>query len=298
MKKLLIIFVLIFSLNAKEFTHKANFAFLSDGTLLKNFKDGRIAFSLWIEDLGSSNDIKLNVEYYSQNEIFDVYRKTNSLDMIVVPVPFYFQNKKEIDEMSDNFWSISINNKKYTKYVLIARKELNAKSFKDLKNRTIMFNENDAISETWLDKQSIIHNKKRYKDIVKKELYEEKESTILLRVFFGKSDFGVISENVWDTMLELNPAIKNRVEIVEGSKKEHFPFIGFFKKSIDQKIPETFFKASSDLKNFPRSEQIMNLLKFDEVFQIKNDSLNNLEKFYNEYYDLLKRVNDANDLPE
>lgn len=38
----------------------------------------------------------------------------------------------------------------------------------------------------------------------------------------------------------------------------------------------------------------MDLLKFDAVFKIEKDSLQNLEKFYNEYYDLRKRVDNVN----
>ncbi len=282
-------------LNAKEYKYISTFGFLSNGTLLQNFKDGQIAFSLWIEEVASLYDSKLEVEYYTdKNDILREFRTKNLLDMIVIPVPFYFEHKRQIDEIAHNFWSVSINDKKYTKYILVARKELNAKNFKDLKNRTIIFNEENDISETWLDKQSIIYNNKRYKDVVKEEFYEKKESTILLRVFFGKSDFGVISENVWDTMLELNPAIKNKVDIIASSKKEHFPFIGFFKKGSDEQKAEIFFKITSNLKQFPKSEQIMDLLKFDAVFKIQKDSLQNLEKFYNEYYDLRKRVDNVN----
>lgn len=295
MKKILIICILILSLNAKEYKYVSTFGFLSNGTLLQNFKDGRIAFSLWIEDVASLYDSKLEVEYYTnKNDILNAYKNNNYfLDMIVIPVPFYFENKKQIDEISDNFWSVSINDKKYTRYLLIARKELNAKNFKDLKDRTILFNKENDISEIWLDKQSIIYNNKRYKDVVKEEYYEKKESTILLRIFFGKSDFGVISENVWDTMIELNPSIKNKVDIVASSKKEHFPFIGFFRKGSTKEKSEIFFKIVSNLKQLPKSEQIMDLLKFDTVFKIEKDSLQNLEKFYNEYYDLKKSINNV-----
>ncbi|MFV0562325.1 PhnD/SsuA/transferrin family substrate-binding protein [Malaciobacter mytili] len=295
MKKLIILCILILCLNAKEYRHISTFGFLSNGTSLQNFKDGQIAFSLWIEELASLYDSKLDVEYYTdKNDILHEFTTKNFLDMIVIPVPFYFENKKQIDEISDDFWSVSINDKKYIKYILIARKKLNAKSFKDLKDKKIILNEENNISETWLDKQSIIYNNKRYKDVVREAFYEKKESTILLRVFFGKSDFGVISENVWDTMLELNPAIKNRVDIVASSKKEHFPFIGFFKKESNKDIREIFFNITSDLKQFPKSEQIIDLLKFDTVFKIEKDSLQNLEKFYNEYYDLRKRVDNVN----
>ncbi|MFY9075813.1 hypothetical protein OZZ08_12705 [Malaciobacter mytili] len=296
MKKLLIICSLLLYLNAKEFKHESTFGFLSNGTLLQNFNEGRIAFSMWIEEVASLYDSKLEVKYFSdKDEIYDEFKNKKSLDMIVIPVTYYFEHKNEIDLIADNFWSVSINDKKYTRYILIGRKNLKAKGFKDLQNRTIIFDDENDIPKIWLDKKSIIYNKKRYMDVVKEEFHEKKEPTILLRVFFGKSDFGIISENTWTTMLELNPAIQNNIEIIEASKKEHFPFIGFFRKDNNNKEKvEIFFKISKNLRNFPRSEQIMNLLKFDSVFEIEKDSLKNLEKFYNEYYELKKSIKDVN----
>ncbi len=41
-------------------------------------------------------------------------------------------------------------------------------------------------------------------------MYKEKESSVILNVFFNKSDFAIVKSNIWNTMLQLNPSISKK----------------------------------------------------------------------------------------
>lgn len=290
--KLLLILLLSFNLYAnanKQYEFESKFGFLSDGTLLSSFKDARVALKSWLEEVADEYNGKLEVEFYPDSRILYEDLKSKKLDMIVLDMPFFFKNKKDIEENSGDFWSLTMNNTKYAQYFLIANKSLNAKSFKDIKNRTLSMRNGERVASVWLDKNSLIANKSSYAKVLKKVKIVSKQSTALLNVFFKKTDFAIISKKTWDTMIELNPSITKKVKIISKSKKIHLPFIGLFKKKSNQKSIDAFFSISKNLSDLKGSEQIITLLKFNAIFRVDDESIKILDNYYNEYFKLKKK---------
>lgn len=291
-KKFIFILLLIIttlSFADKNYKFESTFGFLSSGTLLSSFKDARVAVRAWLEDVSLDYDGKLNVEFYESSEVLYKNLKNGNVDMAVLDLNFFFKNKKDIELNTANYWSLSMNDTKYSQYYLISRTSDNLKTIKDLKNRTISLKEADNASFTWIDKNSLQTNKKDIESILKKIKYEKKESTILLNVFFKKTDFSVVSKKTWDTMVELNPSILKKLTVVKKSEKIYFPFIGLFNKKAAQSSVAAFFNLSRDLTNIEGSEQIINMLKFNSIFRVNEQSLRPLEIYYNEYFELKKR---------
>lgn len=287
-----IVLLLLISLNLyaqNNYDYESNFGFLSRGTLLANFKDAQTALSDWIESTAKEDNGKVDVFYYADSHsLYNDYKK-NKLNMIVLELDFFFKNKDEIKKKSNNYWTLVNNETVHSQYYLIANKSLNVKELKSIKNTTVSIKKYNLSSEIWFDKISLLENKKSYKNLVKKVNYKEKESSSLLDVFFKKSQFAVISKSTWDIMIELNPSIKKRVEVIRKSKKIHYPFIGLFSNNASEKGLKAFFRLSENIKGLKRGEQIINLLKFDSVHRIDENSLNALNNFYSEYFELQKK---------
>jgi len=286
--KLLLIFTISLSLQAEN-KFESRFGFLSEGTLLSSFKDARVALKVWLEDVAVRYEGKLNIEFYDNSDSLYNALKNNELDMVVLDLPFFFKNKKDILETCDNFWALNMLDDKYSQYYLIAKKSLNAKNFKDIKGKTISLKKGNIGASVWLDKNSLISNKKSSKEITKRILEKKKESTAILNVFFNKSDFAIVRKKTWDIISELNPTISKKLEIVQKSEKIHIPFIGLFRKDINKLSIESFFKLSKDLNEIKGSQHIIALLKFNSLFRVNNDYLKNLDKYYNEYFILQKK---------
>ncbi|WP_121628653.1 PhnD/SsuA/transferrin family substrate-binding protein [Poseidonibacter antarcticus] len=286
--KLLLIFTISLSLQAEN-KFESRFGFLSEGTLLSSFKDARVALKVWLEDVAVRYEGKLNIEFYDNSDSLYNALKNNELDMVVLDLPFFFKNKKDILETCDNFWALNMLDDKYSQYYLIAKKSLNAKNFKDIKGKTISLKKGNIGASVWLDKNSLISNKKSSKKITKRILEKKKESTAILNVFFNKSDFAIVRKKTWDIISELNPTISKKLEIVQKSEKIHIPFIGLFRKDINKLSIESFFKLSKDLNEIKGSQHIIALLKFNSLFRVNDDYLKNLDKYYNEYFMLQKK---------
>lgn len=283
--KILLIISLSLSLNASR-NSDIKFGFLSEGTLLLSFPDAKIALKSWIEEVAIGKNEKVDVLFSDTSASLYSSLKKNELDMIVVDLPYFFKNKKDILKTSDDFWSLNMGNNKYSQYYLIAKKSLNAKSFKDIKNKTMSFEKGNKGAFIWLDKSSLIENKTPAKKILKKTFVVKNESRAILNIFFNKSDFAVVRKRTWDTATELNPSIAKKMYIVKKSKKINLSFIGFFRKGMNKNQINYFFEFTKDLKSLRNSGNMMDLLKFNNIFKIDDDSLNILTKYYDEYFTL------------
>lgn len=285
--KFIILFILIVNLSASEkFEYTSRFGFLYSGTVLSNFKDARNALSKWLKETAAEHNGNVLVSFYPDSESLYKDFKQNKLDMVVLNLDFFFRNKNEIEMISDSYWTLLSNKVKHTQLYLISNKSSNINSFKDIKGKTITIKDEDLTSEVWLDKNSLLVNKKTYNKTLQDIKKVTKESTTILNVFFKKTDLAIVTKNTWDTMVELNPSVTKKVKVIEKSEKIHFPFIGVFSKNADKKGKKSFIELSKDVLSLDGGEQISELLKFDTLLWIENNELNKLEKYYQEYFDL------------
>lgn len=287
-----LIFIILFTPNTYSKVEDklvSRFGFVSQSRILSDFRDARDSLSNWIEDIGNKNNVKLDVKFFQNSDI--VYKKflANELDMIVLPLPYYFENRKEINTNAKDFWTLSFSENKFTQYYLITQKNSKNKSFKDINNKVISIKEFDQVAEIWFDKNSLIENKKGYLKLIQNLIKEEKESTVVLDVFFKKSQLGIVSKKTWDIMVELNPAIEKNIDIIKKSEKIHLPFVGIFNNNSSKEMVDTFFILTGNLKKLYNSNEMLDLLKFDSIFSLDKDSLIPLEVYYDEYFALKKK---------
>jgi len=292
--KQILVFIIFIIFSSELFAvddqkHVFKFGLVSKSKLLSTFKDARDSLSTWIEEIGNKHSVILDVKFFPDTEvIYDKFKK-NEIDMAVLPLPFYFKNKDELDLIGKNFWTLTFSENKYTQYYFISAKSNGYNNFSDIKNKVIAIKEYDEVSEIWLDKNSLMENKKTYSKLIKDLIGEEKESTIVLDVFFKKADFGIVTKKTWDVMVELNPAIGKSIEILKKSKQIHFPLIGLFHKDSEIEKVNIFFKLTTNMKKLYNSEEMLDLLKFDSIFGLDKKMLNPLEIYYKEYFNLKKK---------
>ncbi|MGA1939540.1 PhnD/SsuA/transferrin family substrate-binding protein [Arcobacter sp. YIC-310] len=273
----------------KNYKFESTYGFTQNGTILNRFKDARVAMKTWLEDIAESYEGKLTLRFYDNDRVLYNDFKKGKVEMIVLNLPFYFKYESEINKDAINLWSIAMSKDRYIKYYLITSKDSGIKSFKDIKNKSISINITDNVGSIWLDKNSLVYFKASYKDIFSEVHLASKESTALLNVFFKKRDLAVVTKKTWDTMIELNPGILDKIKIIEETKQKHLPFIGFFSKYANKTSIDTFFELSENLKELKGSRQIIELLKFDSVFKVEKNSLTGLKNYYREYEFLKKK---------
>lgn len=289
--KIIIILLLTLNLIADQgdFEFRSNFGITTEGNLLAKFKDAKIALKAWLEDMAVLYKGEVGIEFYDNPKpLYEDFKK-NKLDMAVVNLPFFFENRTSIEKHSNHIWSLSIDNKKFNQYYLIANKKQKLKGFSSLKRKTLAIKKGDETAKIWLDKKSYKKNRVSSDKLLKQVKYESKERTVLLNVFFGKTDYAIVTKAAWDIMLEFNPTLKKRIEILEKSENIFLPFIGFFSKNAHEKSVEVFFKVSGNLEELSGGERIIKMLNFNSIFKVDDKMLLKLDNYYSEYFKLKEK---------
>lgn len=201
--KSIISLILLLILNTNLFSANDinRFGFLSHSNNVLNFKDARDSLSNWIKDLGLSNNLKVDSKFFTSiDDLIDTYSK-NQLDMIVISLPDYYENKERLKRISKDYWTATFSNDDFSQFYLITQVDSKITSVKDITNKSISLELYDKVPEVWIDKLSLSINKKSIENISSKILKENKESSALLNVFFKKTDLAVVSSHTWNDMV-------------------------------------------------------------------------------------------------
>lgn len=294
--KIAISLLLPVALCAMNFNKEFSFGLENKSLVRADYVDSKIALSLWMKDLGEKENTRINVIFYdNQKDIIADYTQNDKLDIIINDVVSYLENYPKINTASEFLWTLSTQkNSKFYRYYLIVNKKSNIKSLKDIKGKTVSVKENDSLAKLWFDKISYETNHKSYTHIIKKQINVSKISRVVLSVLFEKADFAIVTKGTWDTMTEINPSIKNSIDILLQSKSIFVPIIGAAKKNKNQEgikseVMKKFINTASRVKDSVRSKQIRSLIKFENAFILKPTDLDELFKFY-EVYKALKKV--------
>ncbi|WP_321468723.1 PhnD/SsuA/transferrin family substrate-binding protein [Halarcobacter sp.] len=292
MKKIILIILLIITLSqAENYKYEATCGFLYQGTLLTKFKESRIALKSWVEELIKKNGGKATVNFYEDERKLFKDLKKNKLDMVVLTAPYFFKNKEDIYKHAKDFWSLDFGSGKYIYYYLIGKNDTEYRSFKNLKNKTLSIQVNDGIGKVWLDKNIYEINKVKAEKILKKLKYEEKESSVVLNVYFDKSDYAIINKRVWDDMLALNPSIVKKVKIIEKTDIGQLNSIGLFSKNTKQIIVDSVFKIGLGMKEDEGYKNVIDILENISMYKLEKTDLDDLIKYYDEYFKLEEKYN-------
>ncbi len=283
---------ILYSDNHKQSSYKnvvSNYGFYSKGSFLSNFKDSKLALTMLGEEIAKIHKTKINIIFYEKN--IDLYRdfvKNEEITMIALETNFFYKYRKEINKLSNLFWTISFDGKRHRQLYLISNHKGN--SSKDIKNKTISINRHDETAFTWINKMSLKLSKKPISKFIKNLAEERSESVALLKVFFKKSDMAIVTKRTWDTMIELNPSIKKKIKIIKKSKYNQIPVIGIFRKNTSSFLLNTFFSFTGNLNSNLRNKQIINILKIDHLYKIKKQSIDELGIYYKEYLLKIKYI--------
>ncbi len=205
---------------------------------------------------------------------------------IVIDPEFYYKNKKLIDKYKDYVWGMSQSAEIFDQYYLI--KNINAESNFGSKNiKNIYYN--DQSQKIWLE-YLIYKNNINKETILKKLINEQKASKNLLKVFFQKDCISVVTKDLYDSMIRINPQIKKQVEIIKESKRIFLTGIGFTRKDLNNDFYAFSKIMNEDFANKDDKLRVFAFANVKKVYFFKNNDpkLKNLNDFYLEYFRLKK----------
>ena len=114
------------------------------------------------------------------------------------------------------------------------------------------------------------------------QLSSQSENEDLLSLFFGKTDYVIISEGTFNVACELNPSIKSKVRIIK--KSEGFlNGVFVYKQGLNSQTITAIQDIAVNLHNDTNGKQILSLFKMYKISRVKKEQLDETEKVINLY---------------
>ena len=279
------------NINKTEIKYIVNYAFLFEDNFFNDIIGSQSNASSLLVSLVNTFNGHIHIKsYINKKMIFSDYFQAKNIDMMVLEPWHYFNNKKKFDTSSNNYWSVSFKNNKDLQYYLVTKNDKKQISFKESLG-SLSLKEHSFSAYMWINNKTLRENHKQLEKKFNIITYEKEDSTALLKVFFNKSNFAVVSKVTWDRMLLINPKIEKSIHIVSKSKNNFLPFIGFFKKGTNQIALDNFFSLSPKIKTLSIKNKLMKRYDLDYIYKLEKKELKEFQKKYTEYTKLLKKYN-------
>ena len=138
------------------------------------------------------------------------------------------------------------------------------------------------LPQAWLNQVVNDEAAKKAADFFSRIQTTEKASRAILPTFFGSADACLVSLNAFETASELNPQIKQQLQIVATSP--NFIEQVFCKRSsYSNMTQQSVLEGAKQFESDPSGAQVMSLLRFKGVAAFKPEMINDIVPLLDAY---------------
>ncbi len=278
--------------NSNDKTETYGVAFLKSMYSNVNYNDAKAALKVYIDELQR----KLITGYKMKPVMFDNvedllknFSKENLADITLTPVDFLkYQSRLSLYPVlvSSGYKS------PFENYLILAGKNEGIKSLDDLAGKKLGMLQEDknSIPLMWLEVE-LCRKKLPSLDkdkFIEKIIYGKSESQLILSLFFKQIDVCLVSRTSFETMIELNPQIKDKIVILAESPGYITEVSSFTKKFNFSKYSTDLFNTLLKLDDYTTGKQLFALSKTAKIIPYKEEYLVNVKELISEYGNLVK----------
>ena len=259
--KILLVFFISLSVYAKEITLASLYNSFS-----MSKDEAKKASIIWKKEMKKEYPkYDFNVILYKDAKKILKDYIDKKIQVIIADEQFYFRNKKELENLSNYIYILSNNEKVFHQFYLLKNKKSDLKNTKNLK---AIFRYYPSLN--WLKSLNL-----DIKDIKR----VENEKKLIFDVFFNKNSISVVKKELYDSMIELNPQITKRIEVIKKSKTIFIDALGFM-RSDDDKINRIFNASTKRINSSNSNFEVNQYIQLQKLFLLKDKELKPLYDFY------------------
>jgi ABC-type phosphate/phosphonate transport system substrate-binding protein len=185
----------------------------------------------------------------------------------------------------------------FEQYSILIRKVNNFNNIKDLKGIKIglLSSKNHIASRLWLDVLLAKNNIPDKSKFFNKINTSEKESQLILDLFFGHLDACIVSTDALILMKELNPQIGENIISIQNSPKYLWGMLCFTKIFTSEKDRNIFYTSAIQVNGLNPGKQLFSLVKINKLEPFKSEYLNSFRELFKDYNNYIKMKKLKND---
>lgn len=258
-----------------------NIGYDLSGTNLLSKKDMKVATDILLKKILENLDVKTNYKYYYNPKEIAKDMNTGKLDYVSVS-PLNIVKYFNLDNLDKAFGQGSNDMNDYN-LIIISRSDLNIKSNKELANKKILMDTKNNLHSLYINNLFLkyIGNKKA------NTIYSRSYQKSILDLFFKKADVAIVTQKSYDISVELNPQIAKKVSILRKTNIKDVQ-LGFFRKSLDEKLKRSMGKAGQELNFSDDGKQLLTLYKTEKIVETNMEILIPIKELLNNYKKLKK----------
>ncbi|WP_072680389.1 PhnD/SsuA/transferrin family substrate-binding protein [Arcobacter sp. LA11] len=247
-------------------------------------KEAQIGAKIWLKYMEKKPYFEgVNVILYEDEKLIIDDYINNKIGGMISNLTLYFKNKNDLDKASRRRWIPSTTKEIYEQYYLIKHKDSSV-TLDNLEQKSVFY-KND-IGKVWLESVILKKYKKPLEKVFKKVLEIKKPQQLIFNVFFNKNELSVIPKKLYDSMLELNPQIRQKIKIISKSEPIFFSGIGFTHNKLDEKYFLMLDEMTNDINSSENGLELISLIDLVRVKVVNNKDFEDLTIFYEEYFRL------------
>ncbi len=277
-------------LNAEILRQEGSGGYLSEGTDTLDYKDGRIAFEMWVNDIAEKENIHIEVEFYDEHKkILDDFTNSTKHWLISVDPLFYLQDYKKYDKTVRDIWASQHGPDRLEKMVLLVRKSSGINTLADIKGKKLMSQKDDLLGRIFLDKELFATHACSSEGFIDSMSMTDKDSTAILKTYFGQVDASIVTKHSFELAREMNPALGKELKILVESPRLFAPLLILTHRSAGDELDQAFARSVADLENTVKGRNILTLFKMKRMIILSGTELQAMREYYQEYLDLKRR---------
>jgi ABC transporter, phosphonate, periplasmic substrate-binding protein len=259
-----------------------------------DLNDAAAAMNVWVKELVGTIKPEFKLEPIILNKIDELNTSFLKNTALICLNSIDYLNYKLKFNLEGAF--VSLKNKQvYSEYILLTKKNIH--NLDELKKAKIGIEPkyNHLISHIWLE-VLLNENKLPPTDEFFKEVKEfEKESQLILSVFFGQLDACVVTKNSYHLMVELNPQIGERLKIISESPDIVLTVTCFSENFRNIEHRKRIINSAKKLDFYPGGKQILTLMNVDQVVSFRPEYMDNVKILLKDYNNIISKNKKQNE---
>lgn len=249
--------------------------------IFKNTKYLNFILNILNEHLLMQNKIPVKLTSKIDEEQFRKDFANAKYKIITVSPMQYFKNQEFYDKYSKEKSIPKINKKVFHQYYLLANK--NEKNiFKNINKYTLYLPDAFPTADIWM--KLFLYKKTKQK--LKKIIYSAKPNIMVHKIFFNKNYLTVIDRFAYETLIEFNPQIKNKINILLKSRPIYFNLLTLTHKNITEKEKNIMKLLRKEVKVFFEQTTLSFNGELGGNKKVTQEDISELKDIIKQYYKL------------
>jgi ABC-type phosphate/phosphonate transport system substrate-binding protein len=272
---------------------QARLRLLFASSLFQSIKknDALAAFKLWVETVGRNRGFVLTAEADSYDPLDEVETRIRdkTVDLVIFTSMDYLQIAQG-GPMEPVFAAIRKPEAMFDDYVVVTRRDRNLTALPALRGKSVAFFQTGAnLGRQWMDVTLGESGLGSVNDFFGSHSDSTKASSVVLPVFFGKLDAGVVNRSNLETMQEMNPQLAAQLQVLTNSLCLPESVICLHKDYTE--LREDVLQGLAELHREPHGQQLLLVFKINKLVPFKSEYLEGVR-------DLKARHSKMETLPE